>query len=261
MKQNLSISNKKAYESEDIISYYNSLNFLYKPEVTILDILSDRMKETRMLDIGVGAGRTTQHFASIVKEYVGIDYSDKMIDICRKKYSHLFKNVFFEVCDVKLMGIFADNSFDLILFSFNGIDSMTHDDRLSALHEINRVCAKDGFFCFSTHNLNSIDKILKINIFINPLKTTKKILKYLLIRFLNEDFANLKSREYAVINDGVHRFRLWLYYIKPEDQIKQLNKAGFKNVRVFSQRDGIEIEDKITLSITTESWLYYLCNT
>jgi ubiquinone/menaquinone biosynthesis C-methylase UbiE len=141
MRQNRFILNKKAYESEDIVSYYDSLNFLYKPEETILDILSGHMREMRMLDIGVGAGRTTQHFASIAKEYVGIDYSENMIDICRKKYSHQFKNVSFEVCDVKSMGIFADNSFDLILFSFNSIDSLTHDDRLSALHEIKRVCA------------------------------------------------------------------------------------------------------------------------
>lgn len=37
-----------------------------------------------MLDIAVGAGRTTLHFASLIKSYVGIDYSSGMITECKK---------------------------------------------------------------------------------------------------------------------------------------------------------------------------------
>ena len=38
-----------------------------------------------MLDIGVGTGRTTMHFAGLVKEYVGVDYSSALIQACPEK--------------------------------------------------------------------------------------------------------------------------------------------------------------------------------
>ena len=72
----------------------------------------------KMLDIGVGGGRTTLHFAPLVKEYVGIDYSQNMIKACQER----FAQVSFQTADARSMGIFKDSTFDFILFSYNGID-------------------------------------------------------------------------------------------------------------------------------------------
>ncbi len=97
------ISNKKAYESKDVVSYYFSQEDLYKPEDTILNIFKNRFKVMRMLDIGVGAGRTTVHFAKLAKEYIGIDYSENMINACKKRFHRLNGNISFKVCDARDM--------------------------------------------------------------------------------------------------------------------------------------------------------------
>ena len=71
------IDNKTTYNSRDIVDIYGSCmgNRLTKPEETILGIIRDRLPEMRMLDIGVGCGRTSIYFMDQVREYIGIDYS------------------------------------------------------------------------------------------------------------------------------------------------------------------------------------------
>ena len=157
--------------------------------------------------------------------------------------------------------MFANESFDFILFSFNGIDYIPHEDRLIALQEIKRVCKKGGFFCFSAHNLQHVDRILKIEPSANPIRMLWNLSGYLLIRILNKSIKKLEREKYAIIKDAGHRFRSRTYYIKPQEQIKQLEETGYKNIRVYSLSDGQEIVDQDKLSDTSDGWLYYLCST
>src|ERR1041385_7806991 len=80
------ISNECTFERERVVRAYEQENELQKPEEVVLTMLKDRLKDMRMLDIGVGAGRTTFHFAPRVKEYIGIDYSQKMIEACKRRF-------------------------------------------------------------------------------------------------------------------------------------------------------------------------------
>ena len=252
------VSIKKVFESKKIVHYYACLKDLQKPEETILNNLKHTLKDSRMLDIGVGGGRTTCYFSGLSKEYVGIDFSENMIKICRENYPEE-ENRIFRICDVRSMKIFEDNYFDFILFSCNGIDNLSHGDRLVALNEIKRVCKKGGFFCFSTHNLQSIDKLLKIGFSKNPVLVTKNILKYFLLLILNEKFGKLKNKKFAMINSGPYRFKFKRYYIQPEEQISQLSCAGFKNIKIYLL-NGKEAVDQSTLNTIKDHWLYYLCN-
>jgi cyclopropane fatty-acyl-phospholipid synthase-like methyltransferase len=68
----LSLLNKKpaeeknidAYSSSDIISYYSRQEAHLQPaERTVLELLRTTLPQSTMLDIGVGAGRTTSFFA------------------------------------------------------------------------------------------------------------------------------------------------------------------------------------------------------
>ena len=252
----MTLSNKEVYGKEDVVKGYSTEGHLFEPEATILNIFRDRLSNMRMLDIGVGGGRTTCSFAHMVKEYVGIDYSENMVNACKKRFPDLPGSISFRICDVRSMEVFEDAYFDFILFSYNGIDAISHRDRLKALQEIKRVCKRGGYFCFSSHNLQGIDQLFAPRFSANPVRMLKRVAKYFLLRPM---VKNLKRSRYAMIRDGAHNHRLVQYYIKPEEQIKQLRITGFKNVRVYSL-DGKEIMDKSGLGNMTDMlWLYYLC--
>ncbi len=93
--------NKRVYNSEDVVSLFVPLTNLQKPEETILNELKNKLPNMKMLDIGVGAGRTTVHFAPLTKEYVGIDCSDNMIRECQKKFRNYSKKVSFMTADAR----------------------------------------------------------------------------------------------------------------------------------------------------------------
>jgi len=254
-----STNSKHIFESRKVVHFYNSLKSLQKPEETILNFLKDKLKDITMLDIGVGAGRTTHFFSDLTKEYIGIDFAENMIKKCRENFPER-KNLMFKVCDVRSMKIFQNNYFDFILFSFNGIDNLSHEDRIGTLREIKRVCKKEGFFCFSTHNLRSIDKLLEIHFSKNPVEMAKRILKYLLLRTLNEKFEKLKNEKFTFVNDGLYQFRTKRYYINPEEQIRQLMDLGYHHIKIYLLEDGKELENTSQLNTIKDDWLYYLCN-
>lgn len=247
--------NKEAYESEEVIAYYKASQGLQKPEQTILGFLSPSLRQSRLLDIGVGGGRTTAFFAS-ASEYVGIDYSAGMVMACQEKYPHLR----FLVCDARDMRIFPDNYFDIVLFSYNGIDSFAHEDRLKALHEIHRVCNRTGWFVFSAHNLHYVPYHFRY-LQIRPIRWPpwSHILGNLRRRASNPEWRSLPKKNHAIINDGANNFKLKNYYIDPESQIKQLQDVGFSHVRILSLGSGLEITNEAELENNRDPWLYYLC--
>lgn len=259
MKKTLAMSNKRVYESRNIVEEYSSLDQLKKPEQTILNDIKAELEHMKMLDIGVGGGRTTVHFANLVNQYIGIDYSENMIDVCKKRFSSIIsENISFKVCDARDMKIFENNYFDFILFSFNGIDSVSYEDRLKILKEIIRLGKKGGYFCFSTHNIQH-DELFNIRVSLNPIRLSWRIFRYTLLRFLNKNLTKLREQNYAIIKDNAHMFRLKHCYIKPIEQIKQLNNLGFKNIKIYSY-NGNRIEDLSKLEILEDLYLYYLCN-
>jgi ubiquinone/menaquinone biosynthesis C-methylase UbiE len=214
----------------------------------------------RMLDIGVGAGRTTAHFADLVAEYVAVDYSETMIRACKHRFGNVSSHIAFEVCDVRSMTIFPDSAFDFILFSYNGIDSISHEDRLIAFREIKRVCKSGGLFCFSTHNLQSIEQLFAVQSSDLARSVYRKWIRNPMLMLLNENFQELKKRPFAIIRDGTHWFRLKNYYITPSEQLRQLEQFGFKNARLY-QLNGDEIRESARVQDTiTDHWIYYLCN-
>jgi hypothetical protein len=70
------------------------------------------------------AAGTTRHLLDISGNCTGID-SLRLIVRCRERYP----DVSFAVCDARDLSVFADGCFDLVFFSFNGIDGVDHVDR------------------------------------------------------------------------------------------------------------------------------------
>lgn len=255
------MSNKEAYQAYDVVEEYAGLSHLQKPEQTILDLVKDRLSGMHMLDIGVGGGRTTLHFGRLVKRYVGVDYAEAMVQACRKRFADWPGHISFEVVDVRSLSTFPSGSFDFVLFSFNGIDYMSHADRLSALTEIRRVGKPGGLFCFSSHNLQALPHHFSMRRCVSrsPSKAWEEFRYWLRLRRSNPDLSSSSLRRpYGIFNDGAHDFRLKTYYIRPAEQVRQLD-THFKDSKVFLKSTGTQIVDDQVLNATTDAWLYYLC--
>src|SRR5262249_45661981 len=130
------------------VKAYERVNDLQEAERVLIDSLAPEIRDKRILDIGVGGGRTTRYLTELSSHYTGIDYSPGMVEVARRKYG--IASIY--CCDARDMSRFDDGAFDYILFSFNGLDYMPHDDRVRTLREIYRLLSDRGIYMFSSHN-------------------------------------------------------------------------------------------------------------
>jgi SAM-dependent methyltransferase len=117
-------------------------------EEVALGIVAPLVRSKRVLDLGVGGGRTVGLLALLTEDYVGVDYSPDMVAACQARYPE--KD--FRVVDARDMSMFEDGSFEFVFFSYHGIDTVDEQDRKRIYSEIHRVLAEDGIFVFSTLN-------------------------------------------------------------------------------------------------------------
>lgn len=241
--------NIKAYKKESIVGFYkNQKPYLHPAEQSLLDLLEDKLSNFEMLDIGVGAGRTTHFFSHRVRKYIGVDYSQGMIDSCR----HVYSNLTFEIQDVRNLK-YDDKTFDFILFSYNGLDSISYQDRKKALSEIRRVLKGNGYFAFSTHNLNAAHSAFRFPLSIN----LKKWYKAIVLRKANPLYKSLLKKDHTMIFDGTHGYEISNYYCTPKYQISELSKHNFSIVKIF-KANGNEVSEIDSYS-QNDLWLHYLC--
>ncbi len=251
--------NLETYLDENVIAYYEKYEGLQKPEKTIFNLLETQISKMNMLDIGIGAGRTTRYFAPLVKQYTGVDYAQGMIDSCIKNFSAKFPDAVFLQADARHLEKFPENSFDLVLFSFNGIDYIQPEERKTTFLQIKRVLKKGGIFCFSTHNLISLLNIRGFEWRLNIPSAIKRAFEVRKIKKINNrQLSEAPYADYLVINDGAHDFTLQTCYYRPSYQAKQLEETGFVNTRIYNHTEGDIFNVKDELNSGQEKWLYYL---
>lgn len=198
--------NLQNFRKNDVVADYVKRHYIQEPEAAIYRILKDRFPEMDMLDVGVGAGRTTPYFLNTVETYMGIDYSSEMIEACKLK----FPRVRFRVGDIRTYEF--NERFDFILFSFNGIDCMFIEEREAVLSKFYSLLNPCGYLTFSSHNVHHL--------------------------------KGLENPDYAIIDDGSHGGGIMNCYIQPKFQVKLLEDAGFENIRIFDLQ-GNEVKDKL----------------
>jgi SAM-dependent methyltransferase len=138
---------KASWSTADLVATYAAREGLTPAESKLL---SEYVPATsRVLDIGIGAGRTTGPLTDHVSSYVGIDYSPPMIAAARARHP----GVDLRLADASDLSAWATHSFDVLFFSYNGIDCLHPDaKRWRFLEEAWRVLRRDGLLIFSTHN-------------------------------------------------------------------------------------------------------------
>ncbi len=254
--------NYETYTTSGVVRHYAQLQQLQPAEMAVLTLLQDQLVGMKMLDIGVGGGRTTSHFSGIVAEYTGIDYATDMITACRTRFPRSSSSMVFEVCDARDMSRFADHSFDFILFSFNGIDYISHAERLQVFQEILRIGKPGGYFCFSSHNLGSFERTFDVTQqwHPNPLTTYVNLIMLSLLRLFNFSVSlkQIQNADHMILKDESHNFGLNTYYVRTQEQINQL-APNFHDIKIYSWNSGLELTSDAALRDTADLWLYYLC--
>jgi ubiquinone/menaquinone biosynthesis C-methylase UbiE len=255
--------NQRTYARASTVQHYVQLSALQPAEARVLELLRQRIaaradaSRFKILDLGVGGGRTTLHFSRLDADYLGVDYSAEMIAACQRR----FPQSEFAVGDARSLP-FEDNTFDFILFSFNGIDYVSHSDRLQILQEIHRIGKPGSLFCFSSHNMQGLERSfeIKTQLSCNPITTYANLVMLTLLRLVNYPMRrqHIRDAAYLIVRDESHNFRLETYYIRPQNQIDQL-AAYFEDVRVYSWRNNIELINETDLCTNVDQWLYYLC--
>jgi ubiquinone/menaquinone biosynthesis C-methylase UbiE len=247
--------NNVSYNDPAVVGKYKKMEQLEPGERTALHAIKGILRDAAVLDIGCGTGRTTLHIAGLSKDYVGIDYASGMIDYCRERF--VAPNTQFFQCDARDMSRFPDNRFDIALFSFNGIDCISYNDRKRVLAEVARVLKSGGWFIFSSHNTRNLERKYRFRMPRNPFNLPQELSRLKQIRSLNGDISNFAGKDCFSLFDGAEGFRTQNVYCAPELQVKLLEDAGFGETRFIDIRTGTFIT-AAGFEAYTEPWLYYV---
>jgi SAM-dependent methyltransferase len=252
--------NQGTMRSGDVVRHYGRADEVTPAERAVFELVRHASANRPILDVGVGGGRTVPPLLAISKDYIGIDNSQPMVDLCRRK----FPASRFEIADVRELSRFASGRFGLVVFSCNGLGMVDHLDRMRALREIHRVLARDGSFVFSAHNQRCADhtaglqwpsfdptwNVFKLGARVARFAKQAAVGAYNHRRFSKHD---VRSPEYSIINDRCHQYATMLYYITLGNQRRQLVDVGFQPDAMAYDLAGCEIATD-----TDHSSIYYV---
>ncbi|MFV0279914.1 MAG: class I SAM-dependent methyltransferase [Rhodoblastus sp.] len=242
MDKNLSI-----YSDKSVVDYYRTQSELFASEAHLVERYFP--ERARLLDIGVGGGRTAGPLSARASEYVGLDYSAAMVDACRAR----FPGLDFREANAADLSQFTDSSFDCAMFAFNGIDYITVDaQRADCFREIARVLAPGGMFVFSSHNARTL--VYRASLADAAPHQVVWRLTRSIYKSIGLVFRNVGSGAYArgegYIVDPTHG-GLETYVSTPATIVPQLAAAGFELVETIGGHYPARASDVM------EPWFYY----
>ncbi|HET7121213.1 MAG TPA: class I SAM-dependent methyltransferase [Solirubrobacterales bacterium] len=247
---------------DEVTDAYVDLS-LMPSEHRLLQLLGERLHEMEMLDLGVGTGRTGYTFAPLVRRYVGLDASPRMLERARALLGD-DENV--ELVEGNARDLTeVTEPFDLVLFSFNGLDALDHEDRLRTLKEVHRVLRPGGYFLFSSHSLGALP--LDTHMRRSPQLAGRRLYEIYAkgrevlyarrVRRVNRglDINAARQRGWTIVPEVGHGFRIDDHYVDPQHQTEQLRELGFEVEALYDEQGRT-----VTLPYQGPSpWIDYLC--
>lgn len=131
---------------ERVAKYQAMQGWIDAGERVVLNAVADRVRGQTVLDLGVGAGRTTWLLRLLSDRYTAVDWSPEMVAACRATHP----DVDVRQGDARHLPELADGHFAFVFFSYNGIDNLDHSGRLEVFAEVARLLRPGGLFAYST---------------------------------------------------------------------------------------------------------------
>jgi len=201
----------------------------------------------------------------ISSNYTGVDYTLELVTICRRNHP----GVRVEHMDARDMSAFDDNTFSLVMFSFNGIDAVDYEGRRKILREVARVLKPGGLALFSTHNLHgpsyreNISHLLHMpDMSADPIKIGIDIARMIysfpigVFNYIRHSRLNREFDGYAVRVCAAHKFGILIIYTDMATQRLQLDEAGLKTEVVFGNTGDRQI--LVGDDVSREYWFHFI---
>ncbi|OBF32950.1 hypothetical protein A5724_20150 [Mycobacterium sp. ACS1612] len=245
---------KRAYFSRGALKSYNKYE-LMRTEVMVLLKYQPFIVGKDVLDIAIGAGRTTVYLAPLAKRYVGTDFSPTFVDFVKKT----MPQVKAQLGDMRDLREFRPGEFDFVMISYNGIDEVPPEDRIKVLAEVHRVLKVGGLFVFSSHNRTYEGAVRgpKLELSPDPFRQAARLLRWLrgLVNHSKWKKYQIFTEDYAIINDAAQNYLNLHYYIDQISQRRQLESSNFTVIDVYD----ITGNELASTDLDTKSpWLYYV---
>ena len=78
--------NEEWYAQPEAVAAFAGDDLLEPTLVLLLIKYSSSIVDRDVLDLGVGPGRTTAYLSKLTSGYIGIDYSQAMVDACSRRF-------------------------------------------------------------------------------------------------------------------------------------------------------------------------------
>ena len=215
-------------------------------EVLILARYREALSK-RVLEVGCGAGRVLGYLVALGGDVHGIDLSQAMVDHCRQAYPAATVSV----GDLGAVTKAVAGRFDVILAADNVLDVFDDTERRRVLSDLRGLLAPDGLLIFSSHNLEYVDgtgndgragatssgrrarraRQLMSKLTSRPISDVVGYATRLPRRIRNRRrLAPLERRaeDHAILNDEAHDYALLHYYVRRDDQARQLDQLGYE---------------------------------
>lgn len=193
----------------------------------------------RVLDAGCGAGRVLGYLLALGGEVHGIDIAPRMVEYCQTA----FPDADVRLGDVGALDECVDGRFDVILATSNLIDVFDDAERHRVLAGLRDVLAPGGMLIFSSHNLGYLlaernRRALPARVWalvrrVSRMTVAELVRATVCLPRRARNRRRLRPLEswhadYAIVNDFSHDYSLLHYYIRRDDQARQLADAGFE---------------------------------
>lgn len=200
----------------------------------------------RVLDLGCGAGRVLAYLVMLGAEAHGIDLAPAMVEHCRRT----IPSAHVRVGDVGALEDAVEGTFDVVIAPDNLIDVFDDGERRRVIAGVRDVLEPGGLFIFSSHDLGWLERnpgprewerrslagtLIKL-MDLSPARVAAALRTRLEIARNRKRLGPLQRRaaDHAIVNDFPHNYSLLHYYIRRDDQERQLHELGFELVECLA---------------------------